>query len=152
MKLEPLMTLRATLGDRFPVGDGGTGNRVVANVTGGRFEGERLRGRVQNSGADWVVRDSNGFGRVDVRLVLTTDDGANIYTYYQGLLEYNEPIRRALAGEGDTGFGDAYFATQIRFEAGDERYRWLNQVLAVAEGRLHPGEVEYRVFALVPSA
>jgi hypothetical protein len=152
MKLEPLMTLHATIGDRFAVGEGGTGDRVVANVTGGRFEGPRLRGRVQNSGADWMLRDANGYGRLDVRLVLTTDDGAHIYTSYQGLLQYSEATVRGITVGPPTEFGDTYFATQLRFEAGDERYRWLNQIVAVGEGRLHPSAVEYRIYAVVPSA
>lgn len=150
MKLEPLMTLRATIGESMPVGDGGTGDRVVANVSGGSFEGPRLRGRVQASGADWVVNDPAGFGRIDVRIVLSTDDGANVYVSYQGLLEYNEPIRRALAERGETQFGDAVFLTQMRFETGHPDHAWLNHTLAVAEGRLLPGAVEYRVFALAP--
>jgi hypothetical protein len=151
MKLDYLMTLQATIGERFPIGDGGTGDRIIANVTGGSFEGPRLRGRVQNSGADWVVRDSNGFSRIDVRLVLTTDDGANLYLAYQGLLQYSEATARAMTSGPPSDFGDTYFATHLRFEAGDERYRWMNQILAVGEGRLHPGAVEYRIYALVPS-
>jgi hypothetical protein len=38
--------------------------------------------------------------------------------------------------------------TQLHFETGDARYSWLNRVLAVGEGRLQPGVVEYRVFEL----
>ena len=33
------------------------------------------------------------------------------------------------------------------FETGDERYAWLNSVVAVAEGRVLPNAVEYRVYA-----
>jgi len=33
-----------------------------------------------------------------------------------------------------------------RFETGDPRYAWLNAVVAVAEGRVLPNAVEYRVF------
>jgi hypothetical protein len=35
-------------------------------------------------------------------------------------------------------YDDAYFMTQPRFETGDARYRWLNRVAAVGEGRLEP--------------
>lgn len=148
MKLEPLMTLYATIGEAMPVGDGGTGNRVVANVTGGRFEGPELEGTVYASGADWVVIDSGGFGRIDVRIVLATADGANIYVTYQGLLEYNDAIQQAFASGGGTEFGDAVFMTQIRFETGHPDYHWLNHTLAVGEGRLRPGAVEYRIYRL----
>lgn len=148
MKLEPLMTLKATIGETMAVGDGGTGTRMVANVTGGEFEGERLRGTVQASGADWVVIGTDGYGRIDVRIVLSTDDGANVYVTYRGLLEYNDAINRAFTAGGSTEFGDAVLMTQLRFETGDERYAWLNHTLAIAEGRLHPGAVEYRVYSM----
>ena len=61
----------------------------------------------------------------------------------------NEKIRAALAGGGATEYDDAYFMTQPRFETGDARYRWLNRVAAVGEGRLEPGLVEYRIFELI---
>ncbi len=148
MQLEPLMTLYASIGESMPVGDGGVGNRVVANVTGGHFEGPRLRGSVLQSGADWVIIDASGFGRIDVRLVLATDDGANVYVTYQGLLEYSDAVVRALGSGGSTEFGDTTLLTQIRFETGHPDYAWLNHTLAVAEGRLRPGGVEYRVYRL----
>jgi hypothetical protein len=148
MKLEPLMLLTVAIGPPIPVGDGGTGNRVIANVSGGHFEGPRLRGEVLQSGADWVTLGPDGFGRVDVRIALRTDDGANVYVQYGGLLEYNEAVQRVFSHGGETGFGDAYFMTQLRFETGHPDYRWLNHRLAVAEGRLHEGQVHYQVYEL----
>lgn len=148
MRLEPLLTLHATIGESMAVGDSGTGRRVVANVTGGHFEGERLRGTVRASGADWVVMDGAGYGRIDVRIVLSTEDGANVYVTYRGLIEYNEAVSRAFTEGVGTDFGDAVLMTQLRFETGDERYAWLNHTLAVGEGRLHPGAVEYRIYSM----
>ena len=63
-----------------------------------------------------------------------------------GVLVMNEKVQAALAGGGETGFGDTYFMTQPRFETGDEGYAWLNRVVAVGEGRSLPGAVEYRIF------
>jgi len=148
MQLDPLMTLRANIGETLEVGDVATGVRRVASITGGDFEGERLRGTVQASGGDWLVVGSDGVGRLDVRVVLTTDDGANLYLNYTGLIEYNDAIVAAFQSGGSTEYGDALLLTQIRFEAGDERYGWLNRCLGVAEGRLLPGAVEYRVYTL----
>ncbi len=37
---------------------------------------------------------------------------------------------------------------QLQFETGDERYAWLNNRLAVGEGRLGPSVVTYRVYTL----
>ena len=99
---------------------------------------------------DWLLVDSAGFGHIDVRLTLATVDGAHIYMHYTGLLEHNEQIVEALASGGTTEFGDSYFITQPRFETGDQRYAWINQVVAVAEGRLMEGGVQYRIYECQP--
>ena len=78
------------------------------------------------------------------------DDGANIYVTYRARMEATEGIRKALEGGGSTEFGDNYFISQIQFETGDERYGWLNNLMAVGEGKLKPNEVTYRVYAVVP--
>ncbi|MEZ4548861.1 MAG: DUF3237 family protein [Thermodesulfobacteriota bacterium] len=45
-------------------------------------------------------------------------------------------------------FGEAYFMIQPRFETGDPRYAWLNGVVSAGEGRIVPGKVEYKIYAL----
>jgi hypothetical protein len=149
MKLEPLMTYRAQLRPPVEVGAGPLGTRTIFDVTGGSFEGARLRGRILPSGGDWLLVGPDGVGRLDVRATFETDDGARIYVRYRGVLELNEKIRKALEGGESTEYGDTYFMTQPVFETGDRRYAWLNSVVAVAEGRLLPGEVEYRVYRLL---
>ena len=149
MKLEPLMTYRADLKPAVEVGKGPFGTRSIHDVTGGIAKGPRISGKLLPSGADWLLVDESGLGRLDVRGTLETDDGAHIYIYYHGVLELNEKVVGALGrGEG-TEFGDTYFMTQPRFETGDLRYDWLNRIVAVAEGRVLPNAVEYRVFQLV---
>ncbi|MGI9264476.1 MAG: DUF3237 family protein, partial [Gammaproteobacteria bacterium] len=71
------------------------------------------------------------------------------YMQYGGVLEMNDKVSAALASGGGTEFGDAYFMTQPRFETGDERYAWLNRLVAVAQGKVVPGGVAYDVFACV---
>ncbi len=149
MKLEPLMTFRAELRPPVDVGSTPHGRRMIFEVIGGSFEGPRLRGKALTGGGDWMLLDAEGVGRLDVRGTLETDDGAMIYVQYYGVIVMNEKVQAALAAGGETGFGDTYFMTQPRFETGDERYAWLNKIVAVAEGRVLPNAVEYRVFACV---
>ena len=150
MKLDALFTIRAELVRNELIGDFGRGTRAIAVVSGGSFEGERLKGEVLTPGADWVVIGSQGHAQIDVRLLLKTSDGANIYMVYTGVLEQNEAFQQAAASQSGSEFGDYYFVTQIRFETGDERYQWLNHLAAVGEGRLIPGGVEYRVYGCQP--
>jgi hypothetical protein len=146
LNLKPLMTMYATLHQSNPVGPGPGGNRVIADISGGTFEGERLKGEILPSGADWIVIDDNGVGKVDVRATFRTHDGAHIYVQYYGILVFNEQANESLAGGKPAEFGDTHFITQPRFETGDERYTWLNSVMAVAEGRPLPNAVEYRMY------
>ena len=150
MKLTPLFRIQAQIGTSNSVGRGPLGVRSIAEVIGGSFEGERLKGVILTPGADWVLFDDAGMGHVDVRLTLKTDDGVHIYMRYVGVLEFNERTRRAMAEGGETEFGDTYFVTQPRFETGDERYAWLNYTVAVAEGRMIPGPINFLYSSSVP--
>jgi hypothetical protein len=135
------------------VGPGPFGHRRIATIIGGSARGPRLSGTITGAGADWILRGPDGFGRVDARLTITTDDGANIYVQYFGLLELTSAVVKVMSGgEEDTAYGDQYFITGPRFETGDGRYDWLNTGMFVAEGRLLRGPaVAYQVFRVVSS-
>lgn len=141
--------LHAELSERsLDVGRGPYGTRVVATVTGGWVKGERINGSIVGAGADWILIGDDGWGRLDVRAQIQTDDGAVIYAQYGGLLELNETVMKAMAPGGSTAFSDQYFRTTPRLETGDERYTWVNTTLFVGEGRLHERGVEYRLYRL----
>ncbi|MCP3982929.1 MAG: DUF3237 domain-containing protein [bacterium] len=149
MKLEPLMTCHVDLKPPVQVGKGPHGTRTIFDVVGGTAEGARVTGRFLPSGGDWLLVDEGGVGRLDVRGTVQTDDGAHVYVHYHGVLEFNEKVTAALGAGTPTDYGDTYFMTQPRYETGDPRYAWLNRVVAVAEGRVLAGAVEYRVFHVV---
>jgi len=149
MQLEYLMTYHADLKPPVDVGPGPTGARRIFDVIGGAFEGPRLRGTVLPSGGDWLLSTADGTGRLDVRATLATDDGAFIYVQYHGVLVMS-PAGAAKYARGEaTDYGDQYFMTAPRMETGDPRYAWVNSIACVAEGRVAPGRVEYRVYQLI---
>lgn len=150
MKLEALLTYRATLKPGVEVGAMPGGTRTIFEVTGGDFEGAKLRGKLLTGGGDWLIIDDQGAGHLDVRATFETDDGAHLYVQYNGILVVNDKVTTALAGGADTQFGDTYFFNTPRFETGDERYAWLNRIVTVGEGRVLSGAVEYRVFQVLP--
>jgi Protein of unknown function (DUF3237) len=150
MKLEPLFTYHANLGTALDVGNGPFGKRMTFEVHGGKFNGERLNGKIRDAScADWMTISDEGYGHLDVRASFETDDGANIYVQYSGVIELTPGIMGALAGEGETNFGEQNFFTNPRMQTGDERYSWVNNIFCVARGRLVPGKVEYEVFQLI---
>ena len=48
-------------------------DRRVGVITGGRFEGERLRGRLFPGGSDWQTVRSDAAWTLDVRVVMETE-------------------------------------------------------------------------------
>lgn len=149
MRLEPLLSYHANLVAALDVGTGPFGQRLIVEVDGGEFDGPRLRGRIRQAGcADWLTL-ADDYGYLDVRATFETHDGAYIYVEYYGRVEMTPKVQAALAGQGETAFGEAYFMTAPRMQTGDPRYRWVNNLICVAEGRLSPGRVDYNVFQVV---
>jgi hypothetical protein len=150
MRLEHLFEFSVGVKAPAEAGATPTGTRIIADLTGGTFEGPKLKGTVRASGADWALIGGDGVIRVDVRAVLETDDGAVIYMPYRGRMVVNGALGKVLSsGEGGTEYGDTYWITQVQFETGDERYAWLNSLMAVGEGKLSPNLASYRVSALM---
>ncbi len=82
---ELVMTLRVEVGDPLPVGRV-PGRTAIIPITGGVFEGPRLRGRVLPGGADWNTRISPALSHVCARYWIRTDDGAVIGVRNEGWL------------------------------------------------------------------
>lgn len=117
------------------VTDGPAGTKLIAPVSGGSFEGPRLKGTVVTPAGDWVTIGPEGQMTLDVRLCMVTDDEATIYCTYRGLLLRGEDGMRALGAP--------------LFETGDERYAWLNGVQGIGIGTAGAGGVDYDIYALV---
>jgi hypothetical protein len=148
MELVHEFTLRATRTDMYQVGGVPAGGRVVATVGEGTVKGARLTGTLIGPGADWALLGPDGYAQIDVRLQIRTVDGADIYLSYNGSLELNEVASTALFGGGETRFGDNYWFTHVRLEAGAEQYAWVNRAMFVAQGRAVPNGIEYEVYRL----
>lgn len=137
LRSELLFTLTADLDEPQVVGETPRGNRRIYYVTGGAFEGPRLRGEVLPGGGDWLRLRPDGAGELDVRATLRTDDGELIYTAYRGILR----------GAPDS--PDFYFRTAPMYETASEKYGWLNRVVAVGVGALTPAGVSYSVYEIL---
>lgn len=148
MELIREFTLRATFGESYQVGGGPAGSRAVVTLTGGTVEGERISGTLVGPGADWAILRGDGYAQIDVRTQIRTADGADLFLQYQGLLELNDVATKALFGDGETAFGDNYWFTSMRMEAGAERYAWVNRTMFVGQGRALSDGIEYEVYRL----
>jgi hypothetical protein len=114
------------------------GQRTVVGVTGGTFEGPRLRGKVISPGADWPLVINQNLRVLDVRTLLVTDDDAKIYMTYRGVI-YTPPA----------GQGERYWRTVPIFETDSKKYEWLTQAVFVGVSFQIPQRVSYRIFQIV---
>lgn len=139
----PLFELTLTVPDIVDVGKTPQGVRKIATVSGGHFQGERLRGEVMPSpGGDWLLLRSDNVLTLDVRLTLKTHDNALIYMHYQGLRHGPEDVMARLAQGEAVDPQSYYFRMAPVFETATEKYAYLNRILCVATGhRLATGPV-----------
>lgn len=113
------------------------GARTVVAVSGGTFEGPRLRGKVISPGADWPLAVNPNLRILDVRILLVTDDDQRIYMTYRGVI-YTPPA----------GQGERYWRTVPVFETDSKKYEWLTQAVFVGVSFQVPQRVSYRIFQI----
>ena len=146
----PLFELRLDVPPLIDLGDTPCGRRRIAAVTGGSFEGERLRGTVLGApGGDWLLLRPDGVLMLDVRIVLKTDDGALIYMAYRGLRHGAADVMERLARGEAVDASSYYFRITPTFETAAPAYAWLNRLLAVGIGHREPAGPVYRVEELL---
>jgi hypothetical protein len=120
----------------------------VIGVSGGVFEGPRLKGRVLSGGSDWIVVRRDGVPIQDVRIVLQTGDDHNILMSYRGMRHGPEAVIERVDNGEDPDPSEYYFRTTPVFEAPDGEYAWLNKLVGFAVGRRLPTGVTYAVYAI----
>jgi hypothetical protein len=146
LRLQNLFRAEITLGPPQELGAAPLGRRRIIPITGGRFGGERLSGRVLAGGADWQVVRADGVAHLDARYTLETADGALIYVRNRGYRHGPREVLAQLAAGENVDPALYYMRTTPLFETGDERYAWLNRIVAVASGARRPAAVELEVF------
>ena len=133
IELVPLGRMDIVLRDPFVLGGVPAGTFVVAELESARFEGERLQASSKGvANADWVTISPDGTAVIDVKILLESDDGALIFCSYTGRL--------------DLATGTAYAAPT--FQTGDERYAWLNNLVAVGKGKTDQKTLTYELAEL----
>ena len=133
LELVPLGRMDIVLRDPFVLGGVPAGTFVVAELESARFEGERLKASSKGvANADWVTISPDGTAVIDVKILLESDDGALIFCSYTGRL--------------DLATSTAYAAPV--FQTGDERYAWLNNMVAVGKGKTDQKTLTYELAEL----
>jgi len=145
MNSRPLMTVRIAAAPAQKLGTVPHGTRLIVPVTGGDFEGPRLRGKILPGGGDWLLLRADGVLELDLRITLETDDHALIYMTFQGL-RHGPPDAIAALGRGEVvDPARYYFRTVPRFETSAEMYTFLNRIIAVGAGETRPDGAVHKI-------
>jgi hypothetical protein len=116
--LEFAMEIALTLGAPQTPGATPYGKRNLTPITGGRFEGPRIKGEVLQ-GADWQLLRADGVTTLEVEHMLKAEDGALIRVTNHGL---------ANIAPGSA----PYLRGALAFEAPIGPHDWLNKSVFLA--------------------
>jgi hypothetical protein len=145
MTSRPLMRVEVVVPPPLKLGAVPHGTRVIAPITGGTFEGPRLRGKVLPGGGDWTILRSDGVLELDLRITLETDDGALIGMSSFGFRHGPAEVLAALSRGEPVDPSKYYFRTAPRFETSAPQYAFLNRVVAIASGDRRAGGPIYSI-------
>ncbi len=139
-QLEFVMQLVVTLGTSYSLGDTPRGQRTVVPITGGTFQGPKVRGTILPGGADYQLgNESSHRTELEAIYSIQTDDGVPIHVRNRGII---------YSGKDETGAPSLYFKAAPQFEAPtDSPYAWLNNALFVCQpAPSKPGAVTLNVW------
>lgn len=125
------------IADTASLGKGPLGERRIVPITGGRFVGPRLRGKVLPGGADRQLVRADGVQQLDALYEMRTHDGAILTIHNQALIH-----------ELDT---KPYAFSTLTITAPDGPYGWLNRYVyagTVERAPLQRNAVLIRVYRL----
>jgi hypothetical protein len=147
-QLEFLMAISAEVGELVNMGAAPLGERRVVYITGGSFEGPRLRGEVL-AGADWQIARRDGALELDARYALKEERGGLVQVISQGMRHGPPEVLARLARGEAVDPASYFFRTFMRFETGAPELAFLNTSMALATAVRQARRVELRCFKLL---
>ena len=125
------------------------GLRRIVPITGGSFEGPKLRGQVIPGGEDRQLFRSDGVLEVEAFYALRTDDGTVIVVNNRGFWHGSPEVGAKLMQGEEVDPSLYYFRTCARLEAPvGGPYAWLNRTIVLGSAAPRGRVVVVRFFAL----
>jgi hypothetical protein len=107
-------------------------NMRITQIASGIVSGPNIKGTVQPPSADWVQVLPSGVVRLDVRLLVKTDEGEAIYLSYNGVFKHSEAsLAKQKNGEEITPDDGWYAYATPTFRTASKKYDYLNGIQAV---------------------
>lgn len=142
-KLEFTCELRVTIDQPLYLGETAHGKRVMIPISGGTFEGPKLKGMVLKGGADYQYVGVNGM-RTELNAIYTikTDDGVLINVHNTGIIKKSE---------NENGVDEEiYFKAAPKFEAPiGSKYDWLNNAIFICNPESKDGYISIQVWEVL---
>jgi hypothetical protein len=137
------------VGPAIDAGPTPLGFRRIIPITGGSFEGPKLRGRVVPGGEDRQIFRADGVLSVEARYMLETQEGVLITVTNKGLW-YGTPEVGARLMQGEPVDPSLYyFRTAALFEAPtSSALAWLNRVIILGTASPRAGLVIIKFFTV----
>jgi hypothetical protein len=144
--LDFLLEAEVHAGPPVEIGDGRDGTRRMIPITGGRFEGPKLKGIILPGGADWQIVRSREVLELEARYVLETSDRVRLAVRNRGFRHGPEKVMARLARGERVPPEEYYFRTAARLEAPPGSYEWLNRFVMVGSGERRRDRVAIRLW------
>ena len=140
-RVELVYTANVTVSPLETVGKTYQGTQRIIPITGGTFQGPRIKGIIVPGSADWNLLRNDGANSVEAYYFLRTDDGVILKIINKGTFP-------ALAA-GDPAASRPRFTIPV-FEAPAGKYEWLNTGAFVGTLKVLPhGVIQIGVFQIV---
>jgi len=130
-ELEFTCELKVTIDQAMNLGTTPRGERIILPISGGTFEGPKMKGVVLRGGADYQYVNKE-LGRTELEAIYTikTDDDVLIHVRNIGIIYNPKDDKISTAAHS----GDFYFRAAPKFEAPvDSKYAWLNNAIFICK-------------------
>lgn len=129
-ELEFTCELKVTIDPVMKLGPTSHGERIIIPITGGTFEGPKLKGTVINGGADYQYAHADGLTEIEAIYTIKTDDDVLIHIRNAGIIYTPEELRTGKSFD----FSKVYFRAAPKFEAPtNSHYAWLNNAIFICK-------------------
>jgi len=153
MEIKPLFNFTAEVSEPQVADNGPYGVRRFIPITGGTFEGDRLRGSILPGGADCQLIRPDGVAELEVRCTFKTHDGVMFLMKGLGMRHGPPTVIERIANGEDVDPSEYYFRELMIFETSSEaldgKYAWMNKLLAIATGERKARQVLIKAYEIL---
>jgi hypothetical protein len=146
-RLSQVYRLEATLAPLVDLGDIALGHRRIVALTGGKFTGPELNGKLlPGASADWQIVLPDGTTLGDIRYTLQTDSGDLLYVQSRGVRHGTAEVLARLGRGEDVDASEYTFRTSTRIETGAPDLDWLNKGVFISVAGRQAAGVIYETY------